>query len=48
MTDFSLVKKSSVVMKSAEMGNEFVFSADCEQEIGTLQEIYVKKDGDNP
>jgi similar to stage IV sporulation protein len=47
LLDFSDVKNSSIVIKKSESGNEFVFSADCEQEIGVLQEIYVKKDGDN-
>ena len=47
LLDFSDVKKSSIVIKESESGDEFVFSADCEQEIGVLQEIYVKKDGDN-
>ena len=47
LLDFSDVKKSSIVIKESESGDEFVFSADCEQEIGVLQEIYVKKGGDN-
>ncbi len=48
LLDFSVVKESHIIMKNAETGNEFVFSADCEQKIGILQEIYVKKEGDNP
>lgn len=47
LLDFSLVKNSSVITENTENGNEFLFSADCEQEIGILQEIYVKKYGDN-
>ena len=48
LLDFSIVKTSQIAKSETELGNEFIFSADCEQEIGTLQEIYVKKDGDNP
>ena len=48
LLDFSIVKTSLISKNETESGNEFIFSADCEQEIGTLQEIYVKKDGDNP
>ncbi len=48
LLDFSVVKESHITKKNAETGNEFIFSADCEQEIGVLQEIYVKKEGDNP
>lgn len=48
LLDFSIVKTSQIAKSETESGNEFIFSADCEQEIGTLQEIYVKKDGDNP
>lgn len=47
LLDFSLVKNSSVTMKNTQSGNEFQFSADCEQEIGVLQEIYVEKSDDN-
>ncbi len=47
LLDFSIVKNSSIGKKETELGNEFVFTADCEQEIGILQEIYVKKEGDN-
>ena len=48
LLDFSIVKTSQISKSETESGNEFAFSADCEQEIGTLQEIYVKKEGDNP
>lgn len=48
LLDFSVVKKSLIMKNKTESGNEFVFSADCEQKIGILQEIYVKKEGDNP
>ena len=41
LLDFSIVKTSLITKSETESGNEFVFSADCEQEIGTLQEIYV-------
>lgn len=41
LLDFSIVKTSQISKYETESGNEFVFSADCEQEIGTLQEIYV-------
>ena len=47
LLDFSVVKNSSIHMQESESGNEFAFSADCEQEIGILQEIYVKNDDDN-
>lgn len=47
LLDFSLVKNSTVTRKNNESDIVFVFSADCEQEIGVLQEIYVKKYGDN-
>ncbi len=47
LLDFSIVKNTSTVVNKSETGNNFVFSADCEQEIGVLQEIYVKKEGDN-
>ncbi len=47
LLDFSIVKNSSVTQKNTESYSEYVFSAECEQEIGVLQEIYVKKYGDN-
>jgi similar to stage IV sporulation protein len=47
LLDFSIVKTSSVILKNTESGNEFVFDAQCEQKIGVLQEIYVKKGDDN-
>jgi similar to stage IV sporulation protein len=47
LLDFSVVKNSSICVQESESGNEFAFSADCEQEIGVLQEIYVKNDDDN-
>jgi hypothetical protein len=47
LLDFSIVKSSSITKKEAQSGTEFTFTADCEQQIGILQEIYVKKYGDN-
>ena len=47
LLDFSVVKNSSIHIQKSKSGNDFVFSADCEQEIGVLQEIYVKKGDDN-
>ena len=47
LLDFSIVKTSSITRKETQSGTEFIFIADCEQQIGTLQEIYVKKEGDN-
>lgn len=48
LLDFSIIKSSNVKRESNGTDNKFVFSAECEQEIGALQEIYVKKEGDNP
>ncbi len=45
--DFCEVKNSSLIAKNTKNGNEYIFSAECEQEIGVLQEIYVKNNGDN-
>lgn len=47
LLDFSIVKTSSLTVNKTKSGNEFVFDAQCEQEIGVLQEIYVKKGDDN-
>ncbi len=47
LLDFSVVKNSSVTMNNTEIGNELSLYAECEQEIGVLQEIYVKNNGDN-
>ncbi len=45
--DFCEVKSSYVTVNNTENGDEYIFSAECEQEIGVLQEIYVKNNGDN-
>ncbi len=47
LLDFSNIRNSTITVKNTELGNEYLLSADCEQEIGILQEIYVKKYGDN-
>ncbi len=41
LLDFSIVKASSITKNETKSGNEFTFTADCEQQIGILQEIYV-------
>lgn len=47
LLEFNVIKKSSVTRKTTQSGNEFSFYAECEQEIGVLQEIYIEKNGDN-
>lgn len=47
LLDFSIVKNATITEKTTESGVEYRLSVDCEQEIGVLQEIYVKKYGDN-
>ncbi len=46
LLNFSEVRNSEI--KKIENGNaiQYIFNAQCEQEIGTLQEIYVEKTGD--
>lgn len=47
LLDFSIVKNATIAENNAESVTEYYLSVDCEQEIGVLQEIYVKKYGDN-
>lgn len=42
----SHIAKSSLSEKTGELGKNYEFYAECEQEIGTLQEIYVEKTND--
>lgn len=41
LLDFSIVKASSLIRKEEQSGAEFIFKAECEQQIGILQEIYI-------
>ena len=41
LLDFSIVKSSSLIRNATQSGTEFTFTADCEQQIGILQEIYI-------
>ncbi len=41
--DYCIIKESHIIKND----NNIIFYGDCEQEIGKLQEIYVKKYGDN-
>ncbi len=43
LLDYSDIKTSSLIEKNGENGRGYEFYAECEQEIGTLQEIYVEK-----
>ena len=47
LLEYSVIKDSSVTMKTTPSGNEFSFYGECEQEIGVLQEIYIEKNDDN-
>lgn len=47
LLDYSVIQQSSVTKKNGKSGTEFAFYGECEQEIGTLQEIYVEKTDDN-
>ncbi len=44
--NFSEIRNSSVTRIENEFGVSYTISAECEQEIGTLQEIYVEKTND--
>lgn len=46
LLEYCEIKSSYVTTKNTENGNEYSFFAECEQEIGTLQEIYVEKTND--
>lgn len=46
LLDYSEIKTSSVTEKTDEFGKHYEFYAECEQEIGRLQEIYVEKTND--
>ncbi|MBR2455374.1 MAG: sporulation protein YqfD [Clostridia bacterium] len=46
LLDYCDIKTSSVTAKTTEYGQEYSFFAECEQEIGVLQEIYVEKTND--
>ncbi len=46
LLDNSSVQKSSLSVSISEFGKNYEFYAECEQEIGTLQEIYVEKTDD--
>ena len=46
LLEYTEIRTSSVTEKDGEFGKEYEFYAECEQEIGTLQEIYVEKTDD--
>lgn len=46
LLETSHIAKSSLSEKRGEFGKNYEFYAECEQEIGTLQEIYVEKTND--
>lgn len=46
LLETSHIAKSNLSEKTGEFGNNYEFYAECEQEIGTLQEIYVEKTND--
>lgn len=46
LLETSHIAKSSLSEKNGEFGKNYEFYAECEQEIGTLQEIYVEKTND--
>ena len=46
LLETSHIAKSSLSEKMGEFGKNYEFYAECEQEIGTLQEIYVEKTND--
>lgn len=43
LLEYSEVVKTEISEKDGENGKIYDFYAECEQEIGTLQEIYVEK-----
>lgn len=46
LLDFAEVRKSQMSAIDGEFGKDYEFYAECEQEIGTLQEIYIEKTSD--
>ncbi len=46
LLDFSHIQNSSLSLANGEFGENYEFYAECEQEIGILQEIYVEKTDD--
>lgn len=46
LLEISHIENSSLSEKNSEFGKNYEFYAECEQEIGTLQEIYVEKTND--
>ncbi len=46
LLEYSEIQNSKTVKSETEKNTQYEFSAQCEQEIGTLQEIYVEKIGD--
>lgn len=46
LLEYTEIRSSSMTEKDGEFGKEYEFYAECEQEIGTLQEIYVEKTDD--
>ena len=46
LLDSSHIVKCNLSESSGEFGTNYEFYAECEQEIGTLQEIYVEKTND--
>ncbi len=46
LLEISHISNSTLTEKTGEFGKNYEFYAECEQEIGTLQEIYVEKTND--
>lgn len=46
LLNFSELRKTEISSKNGEKGKEYEIYAECEKEIGTLQEIYVEKTSD--
>lgn len=46
LLEYSDVKSSKITLKEDNFGKKYEFSAECEQEIGSLQEIYLEKTND--
>lgn len=46
LLEYSEIRNSSVIRTEQQNGIQYEFSAECEQEIGTLMEIYVEKTDD--
>ena len=44
--DYCEIESSYIVPRNTDNGQEYEFYAECEQEIGTLQEIYIEKTDD--